>query len=39
MQTVVQQLTAFKFEPILSPFQKAQTDSMSKTTKNDVILV
>ena len=35
MQTVVQQLTTFKFKP----FQKARTDSKSKTTKNDVIFV
>ena len=39
MLTVVQQLITFKFKPNLSPFQKAQTDSKSKTTKNDVILI
>ena len=39
MQKVVQQVTTFKFELSSSPFQKAQTDSKSKTTKNDVIFV
>ena len=39
MLTIVQQFTTFKFEPSSSPFQKAQTDLKSKTTKNSVILV
>ena len=39
MLTVFQQLITFKFEPSLSLSQEAQTDSKSKTTKNDVILV
>ena len=39
MLLVVQQIITFKFEPSSSPFQKARTDSKSKTTKNDVILV
>ena len=39
MLRVVQQLISFKFEPTLSLFQKAQTDSKPKTTKNDVNLV
>ena len=39
MLKAVQQLTISKFKPSSSPFQKAQTDSISKNTKNDVILV
>ena len=39
MLTVVQQIITFKFEPSSSPFQKAPTNSKSKTTKNDVISV
>ena len=39
MLTAVQQLITFKFEPSLSPFQKARADSKSKTTKKDVILM
>ena len=39
MLIVVQQLITFKFEPRSSAFQKARTDSKSKITKNDVILI
>ena len=39
MLRVVQQLIIFKFDSSSSPFQKARTDSKSKITKNDVILV